>query len=61
VSQKISRLRFSSQREEFKQMLTGAGAIGLLLVGFLILALLFESLVSNPGAELAPVKSKPRR
>ena len=42
-------------------MLTGAGAIGLLLVGFLILALLFESLVSNPGAELAPVKSKPRR
>ena len=41
-------------------MLNGAAAVGLLLVGFLILALLFESLVSAPGAELAPVKVKVR-
>lgn len=41
-------------------MLNGA-TLGFLLVGFLLLSLLFESLVTNPGAELAPAKAKRRQ
>jgi hypothetical protein len=41
-------------------MLSSFGSLGFLLVGFLLLALLFESLVTNPGADLAPAKTKRR-